>query len=87
MALHEIGDLQEQKLALIGLKPAPRPVEGAAGSGNRQVDILGIGLRHGADHRPGGGIAGLEGAPACGIAPFAVDQHLAMPAVDGDAQG
>src|SRR5215472_602258 len=52
------------------------PLEGAAGSGNSAVDVLGIAFGDGREHLTGGRIERLELLPRGSIDPFGVDQHF-----------
>jgi hypothetical protein len=60
MALDEIGELEQDLLALIGLEPAPGPFEGLAGRRYRAVDVLGLALGDRRQQFTGCRIAALE---------------------------
>ena len=73
--LDDVGDLQQQRLALVGFELRPRPLEGAAGRRDRAVDILLVAF---GDHRQqlaSRRVAALEGLARCGAHPLAIDQH------------
>ncbi len=74
--LDEIGELEQQGLPLERLDLAPRSLEGAAGRGDRAVDVLGIALGDGGEQFAGRRIMRLEFLAGGGVDPFAVDQHL-----------
>src|SRR3546814_14763036 len=73
--LDEIGELQQQGLALERLHPAPRALEGAAGRCYGAVYVLGVALGDGGENLSGGGVVAFEGLAAGGVDPFPVDQH------------
>ena len=79
--LDEIGELEQQRLALERLDLAPRSFEGAARGGDRAVDVLGIALGDRGQQLAGGRIVGLEALAGGRIDPFAVDQHLLVGAI------
>ncbi len=81
MLLDEIGELEQQVLALVRLDLAPRPLEGPARSRNRGVDVLLIAFGNGGQQFAGGGIAGLKRLAGCGVHPLAIDQHFFVAAV------
>jgi hypothetical protein len=76
MLLDEISELQEQALPFKRFDLAPRTFEGAAGGGNRAVDVLRVAFGHGRQHLAGRGIERLELLARGRIDPLAVDQHL-----------
>src|SRR5262249_58978610 len=59
--LDEVGDLQEERLPLIGLEFAPRAFERCPRCGDSTVDVLRVALRNGCQQVAGRGVAALEG--------------------------
>ena len=74
--LDEVGELEQQVLPLERLDLAPGPFEGAAGGGDRAVDVFLVALGDGCEQFAGGGVVGLEALARGGIDPLPVDQHL-----------
>ena len=58
--LDKVGELEQQVLPLERFHFAPRPLERAAGSGNRAVDVFLVALGNGCEQLAGGGVVGLE---------------------------
>ena len=75
--LDEIGDLQEEALALGRRDMGPAAlVEGAARRAHGSLDVFGTSLRHARQHLACGGVRRLEGLPRRRLHPLPVDQHL-----------
>src|SRR5262249_3245231 len=71
----DVGDLEQQRLALIGLELAPWTLESGARSGNGPVDILLVAFGYGREQIAGGRVTALEGFAGGGSDPLAVYQH------------
>ena len=69
----EVGQLEQQRLALERLELAPRAFEGPARGSDREVDIGGAGLGDLRELFACGGIGRLEGLAGGGRDSFAVD--------------
>ena len=69
MLLDQVGELEQELLALIGLELAPRSVEGAPRRGDGAVDVLGVALGDRRQQLAGRRVAALEGLAGGGAAP------------------
>jgi hypothetical protein len=75
IALHQIGEAQQQTLPLGRLELAPRPIEGSPCRSDRAIDVLGITFGYVRQKFARSRIASLEGLARCGLQPLAIDQH------------
>lgn len=72
--LGEVGELEQQDAALVRGGLAPRSLEGLAGGGDGEVDVLLGSLAHGADDLLCCGVDDLEGLLVDGLYPLVVDE-------------
>ena len=75
MPLDQIGQLEQDQLALVGLDLAPWAFKSSAGGGNRAVDIFRVALRHPRQDLAGGRIDAVERLARNRLDPLAVDQQ------------
>ena len=82
IALHQIGELQQDGLPLRRLELAPRAVEGLARGGDGAVDVLGVAFGDMRQDFAGGRVAGFKGLAGSGFEPLAANQHALRFAVE-----
>jgi hypothetical protein len=71
----DVADLQQERLPLVGLEPAPWTLESGARSGDGPVDILLVAFGDGRDQIAGRRVPAFKGFAGGGSDPLAVDQH------------
>ena len=71
-----LADFPEQPAAVAGRTLRPRSVKRRPRRGHRRIDVGPLRRRHFGDDLFRGGVDHLDGAAACAVAPFAVDEQL-----------
>jgi hypothetical protein len=77
----QVGQAQQEVLALLGGERAPGPGKGLAGGRHGQVDVGLVPLSQGGDDGAGRGIDGRKGPPGHRGDPFPADEHQLGPVV------
>lgn len=77
LALNKVGELVQELAAVLGSDGPPCALEGLAGGGDGNVNVLLSTLVDGADDFLGGGIDDLEGLALCSLHELIVDEAVA----------